>query len=276
MTASLLPPLVVNGETVPREAIAAEAQNHPAPEGKPGFAWRKAANALAVRTLLLQEASRRGLEPEPAEVGANRFETDEEALIRQLLETVLELDSPTAQAVRSEWERDPSRFRTPPLWEVSHILVACESHDEARRTKARARARELAARVRDNPHDFSRIAAAESDCNSRATGGKLGQVVPGETSSEFEAALRQLSEGEITTEPVPTRHGWHIIRMDAVDEGAVLPFEAARKKISDAMEKARWVCKARSYVQQLVNSAEISGADPAAFRLQAEASDNPA
>ena len=276
MTASLLPPLVVNGETVPREAIAAEAQNHPAPEGKPGFAWRKAANALAVRTLLLQEASRRGLEPEPAEVGANRFETDEEALIRQLLETVLELDSPTAQAVRSEWERDPSRFRTPPLWEVSHILVACESHDEARRTKARARARELATRVRDNPHDFSRIAAAESDCNSRATGGKLGQIGPGETSSEFEAALRQLSEGDVTIEPVLTRHGWHIIRMDAVDEGAVLPFEAARKKISDAMEKARWVCKARSYVQQLVNSAEISGADPAAFRLQAEASDNPA
>jgi peptidyl-prolyl cis-trans isomerase C len=275
MTASLLPPLVVNGETVPQAAIAAEAQNHPAPEGKPGFAWRKAANALAVRTLLLQEASRQGLEPEPAEVGTDRFETDEEALIRQLLETVLELDPPTEQAVRTEWERDPSRFRTPPLWEVSHILVACDSQHETSLAKAKAKAFELAKRVCDKPRNFSRIAAADSDCNSRATGGKLGQVGPGETSSEFEAALRKLSEGDVTVEPVLTRHGWHIIRLDAVDEGAVLPFEAVRKKISDAMEKAAWVCKARSYVQQLVKSAEISGADPSAFQLQAKRSGDP-
>ncbi len=275
MTASLLPPLVVNGETVPQAAIAAEAQNHPAPKGKPGFAWRKAANALAVRTLLLQEASRQGLEPEPAEVGADRFETDEEALIRQLLETVLELDSPTEQAVRTEWERDPSRFRTPPLWEVSHILVACDPRDECNRTMAQARARELAARVGDNPHDFSRIAASDSDCNSRATGGKLGQVGPGETSSEFEAALRKLSEGDVTVEPVLTRHGWHIIRLDAIDEGAVLPFETVRQKISDAMEKAAWIRKARFYVQQLVKAAEISGADPSAFQPQAKRSGDP-
>ncbi|MDE0345395.1 MAG: peptidase, partial [Boseongicola sp.] len=134
MAASLLPPLVVNGETIPQAAIAAEAQNHPVPKGKPGLAWRKAANAVAVRTLLLQEANRQGLVPEPARLGADRFETDEEALIRQLLETVLELDSPTAQAVRAEWERDPSRFRTPPLWEVSHILVACDPSDESSRT----------------------------------------------------------------------------------------------------------------------------------------------
>lgn len=275
MAASMLPPLVVNGETVPQAAIAAEAQNHPAPKGKPGFAWHKAANALAVRTLLLQEASRQGLEPEPAEVGADRFETDEEALIRQLLETVLELDSPTEQAVRTEWERDPSRFRTPPLWEVSHILVACDPRDESNRTMAQARARELAARVGDNPHDFSRIAASDSDCNSRATGGKLGQVGPGETSSEFEAALRKLSEGDVTVEPVLTRHGWHIIRLDAIDEGAVLPFEAVRQKISDAMEKAAWIRKARSYVQQLVKAAEISGADPSAFQPQAKRSGDP-
>ena len=88
--------------------------------------------------------------------------------------------------------------------------------------------------------------------------------------SEFEAALRQLSEGDVTAKPVLTRHGWHIIRMDAVDNGAVLPFEAVRQKISDAMEKAAWVRKARSYVQQLIKSAEISGADPSVYLRQAD------
>lgn len=61
----LLPEVVVNGETIPPAAIAAEAQMHPAPAGKPGLAWRAAARALAVRALLRQEAARTGLLPEP-------------------------------------------------------------------------------------------------------------------------------------------------------------------------------------------------------------------
>ncbi|NCO17517.1 MAG: peptidase, partial [Alphaproteobacteria bacterium] len=61
----LQPELCVNGEVIPAAAIAAEAQNHPAPPGKPGLAWRAAARALAVRALLLQEARRLGLSPAP-------------------------------------------------------------------------------------------------------------------------------------------------------------------------------------------------------------------
>ena len=58
-------PLVVNGVTVPTKVIAAEVQNHAAPKNQPGLAWRKAANAVAMRTLLLQEAKQRGIRPEP-------------------------------------------------------------------------------------------------------------------------------------------------------------------------------------------------------------------
>ena len=61
MKAGLFPDLIVNGEAVPHAVIAAETQNHEAPTGKPGIAWRKAANAVALRTLLLQEARRQGL-----------------------------------------------------------------------------------------------------------------------------------------------------------------------------------------------------------------------
>ena len=45
----LLTDVTVNGEVIPAALIAAEAQNHPAPPGKPGLAWRAAAEALAVR-----------------------------------------------------------------------------------------------------------------------------------------------------------------------------------------------------------------------------------
>lgn len=263
MTSQFFADLIVNGETVPHAAIAAEAQNHDAPKGKPGIAWRKAANAVAVRTLLLQEARRRGISVDPAEVGPGRFETIEEALIRCLLETAVETSPPDDEAIRAEWARDPSRFRAPPLWEVSHILVACDPRDDTETAAARDRAVALAKRAHDNcdPRAFARLASDHSDCGSKASGGALGQIGPGDTVPEFEAVLRGMAEGDITPEPVLTRHGWHIVRMDAAATGAVLPFETVRDSIATALEKAAWARSARIFVGDLVAAAEISGAD---------------
>lgn len=261
MTVPLHPDLVVNGETISHRVVAAEVQNHAAPRGKPGEAWRKAARAVAIRTLLLQEARRRGVPCDPAEVAPGRRETEEEALIRGLLDTALTVGRPDPDAVRAEYDRDPSRFRSPPLWDVSHILSACDPRDAAASRSAHARALALTGEALGNPGAFARLAARESDCASRASGGALGQIGPGDSVPEFEAALRTLAEGETTAEPVLTRHGWHVIRLDALAEGRVLPFEAVRDVIADAMEKAAWARAARAFVAGLIEAAEISGAD---------------
>lgn len=261
MSNTLFPELTVNGEPVPQAVIAAEAQHHDAPKGKPGIAWRKAANAVAMRTLLLQEARRLGLPPDVQEIGPGRFETEEEALIRGLLDHAIRVEAPTEAALRAEYDRDPTRFRAPPLWEVSHILVACDPRDASARTKAENRAVDLARQALQTPQHFARLAGEASDCGSRATGGALGQLGPGDTVPEFETALRELSEGEITANPVLTRHGWHVIRMDALAEGAVLPFEAVKPRIAVAQEKAAWARAARDFAASLVERAEITGAD---------------
>ncbi len=254
-------PVTVNGEVIPAAAIRAETQHHAAPKGKPGAAWRSAVNAVVVRTLLLQEARRRGLTPEPEEIGPGRYETEEEALTRALLDAEVVTEAPDEASVRAEWERDPSRFRTPPLWEVSHILVACDPGDEAGRAAAHARASDLAAQALSDPRTFAHLAREHSACDSKSSGGALGQIRPGDCVPEFEAALRRMADGEIGREPVLTRHGWHIIRLDAVAEGDVLPFEAVRQKISDAMMKAAWSRAARQFVDRLVQAADLVGAD---------------
>ncbi|WP_294608940.1 peptidylprolyl isomerase [uncultured Roseovarius sp.] len=261
MHAALFPDLVVNGEHVPHGVVAAETQNQDAPKGKPGIAWRKAANAVAIRTLLLQEARSRRIRSDPQEVGPGRFETEEEALIRGLLDVAIEVSPPTEQDILSEWERDPTRFRTPPLWEVSHILCACDPRDEADRAKAQARAQGVLAQALDAPKSFAALAARESDCGSKASGGALGQLGPNDTLPEFEAALRDLSEGEISAQPVLTRHGYHVIRLDAVALGQVLPLDAVRGKIAVAMEKAAWAREARHFIAKLVDASDIQGAD---------------
>ncbi|KPP91380.1 MAG: peptidyl-prolyl cis-trans isomerase C [Rhodobacteraceae bacterium HLUCCA08] len=258
---ALFPDLIVNGETVPAAQVAAETQNHPGPRGKPGIAWRKAANAIAVRTLLLQEARRRGLAPQPRELAPGRFETEEEALIRGLLDQAVGVSAPSEPEVRAEWAREPARFRAPPLWEVSHILVACDPADRSGKTAAAERAGYLTQQVLAGAESFADIARAHSDCASRDAGGSLGQLTPGDTVPEFKAALRSLDAGSVTHAPVRTRHGWHIIRMDAVAAGAELPYDAVRHRISEAMEKTAWARAARAFVQSLVAKAEVVGAD---------------
>ncbi len=259
MNVALFPDVVVNGETIPSAAIAAEAQNHGAPRDKPGIAWRKAAQALTIRALLLQEARARGLVPDPVELAPGRFETEDEALIRALLDDALTIAPVTEDAVHAEWAKGPDRYRSAPLWDVSHILCACDPRDEEERIAAEARAKALLARLHDDPRSFA-IAARQSDCASKASGGHLGQVGPGDTVPEFEQALRALSEGGMTLAPVLSRHGWHIIRLNATAPGQVLPYEALRPRIARALEKAAWARASRAFIEALAEGAQISGA----------------
>jgi peptidyl-prolyl cis-trans isomerase C len=259
MNVALFPDVVVNGETIPSAAIAAEAQNHEAPKDKPGIAWRKAAQALAIRALLLQEAKRRGLTADPLELAPGRFETDDEALIRALLDEALIIAPVTEETVRAEWAKYPDRYRSAPLWDVSHILCVCDPRDDAERAMAEARAVALLARLDGDAKGFA-AAARESDCGSKASGGHLGQLGPGDTVPEFEAALRTLTEGGISPAPVLSRHGWHIIRLNAIAPGQVLPFESVRPRIAQALEKAAWARASRQFVETLAQGAKITGA----------------
>jgi peptidyl-prolyl cis-trans isomerase C len=259
MNMALFPSVVVNGETIPSAAIAAETQNHTGPKDKPGIAWRKAAQALAIRALLLQEAQRRGLEPDPEELAPGRTETDDEAMIRALLDEALAIAPATEDAVRAECARDPDRFRSAPLWDVSHILCACDPRDDAACRMAEARAQAVLGRLGGDAKGFA-LAARESDCGSKASGGHLGQLGPGDTVPEFETALRTLAEGGMTAAPVLSRHGWHIIRLNATAPGQVLPYDTVRPKIAQALEKAAWARASRDFIDSLARGAEISGA----------------
>lgn len=256
MTA-LLSDVTVNGRVIPAAAIAAEAQSHPAPPGKPGLAWRAAARALALRELMLDEARARALVPAPREVEPGKVETGEEALIRQLLELVLEPAPVEEAALRAVYDADPDRFRAPPLWEAAHILIATAAHGS--RTAARAAAEALLAELRVAPARFAELAATHSACESRSAGGRLGQIGPGDTLPEFEAALRALPEGAIAPEPVETRHGFHILRLDARAEGAVLPYATAAPRLRAAAEKVAWVRAARAFAETLLARARIEG-----------------
>lgn len=257
----LLADVIVNGVVIPAARIGAEAQMHAAPKGKPGLAWRAAARALAMRELLLQEARASGLESRVAELGPGTTETDDESLVRQVLELAVVPEPVDEDALKARYDADPGSFRAPPLWEVSHILFAADPADAPARQAARQAAEATLADLSRNPQAWDRLARERSACPSAAQGGRLGQMGPGDTVAGFETALRRLAPDETAPEPVETQFGFHVIRLDDGAPGAVLPWAVVAPRLREAAEKVAWVRAAQAYSRDLARRAELIGVD---------------
>jgi peptidyl-prolyl cis-trans isomerase C len=247
----------VNGVVIAKGAIAREVQHHPAPT--PVAAWKDAARALAIRELLLQEARRLDLKADPLTDGEGRRETREEALIRALIAREVTTPAPDPESCRRYYEHNRRRFRTADLYEAAHILFAASAKDPTAFSRARAQAHGVLAELHAHPERFADLARLHSACPSGAEGGNLGQITSGQTTPEFERALTSLTPGSLCQEPVATRYGHHIIRLDRRIEGRELPFEAVAAKIADYLANSVERRAVAQYLARLAARARIEG-----------------
>ena len=97
--APILEQVSVNGTRISEAEILAEAQHHPA--DTPGAAVYEAAQALVVRELLLQRASTLGIGSDPICEDGSRQETNEDALIRQVIDQEVEVPTATCGGVQA-------------------------------------------------------------------------------------------------------------------------------------------------------------------------------
>ncbi len=260
----LMPDVSVNGVDISAADIAAEAQNHNAPKDKPGWAWKSGARALVIRELLMQDARKRDLQPAPKELEPGKVETDDESLIRLLLELAVVPETPKEAEVSKVYAEHPDLFRAPTLYEPTHILFAADPSNTEDREAAYKKAEAALVTLQKQPNAFGALAREVSDCPSKENGGQLGQMVSGDTVPEFERAMDALDAGQLCPAPVPTRYGIHLLRLDAKAIGDVLPFEAVKDQITEMVEKANWAKAANGFVESLVTNAEISGIEMAA------------
>ena len=247
----------VNGVTIPREQISREVQHHPAPT--PAEAWKAAARALVVRELLLQEARRLDVPCRPLADEDGRRETEDEAVLRALIEQEVQTPKADVDTCRHYYEQNRQRFRSADIYEASHILFAARRDDAPAYAQARQDAEAVLALLRAHPERFADLATAHSACPSAAQGGNLGQITAGETTPEFERALFSLKPGEIAPEPVATPYGVHIVRLERKHEGRALTFELVADRIADYLHDSVQRRALAQYVARLVSAASIEG-----------------
>jgi peptidyl-prolyl cis-trans isomerase C len=251
-----MPPVTVNGVTISRKAIAAEVQNFPA--RNPGEGWRAAAHALVIRELLLQEARRLDICVEQRADLDGRRETAEDSQVRGLIEREVRIPDADEETLRRFYENNLRRFVTPSLYEADHVLIGARRDDDGAFAAARERASALGDILATAPERFATLARDYSDCPSASLGGSLGQIGPGDTTAEFEAALVDLAPGEISS-PVETRYGVHLIRLTRRIDGRQLPFEAVRERIASYLVEHVQRQATAQYLSLLVGRAVISG-----------------
>ncbi|TCS62929.1 peptidylprolyl isomerase [Varunaivibrio sulfuroxidans] len=249
----------VNGVRISSQAIAAEAQNHPDPD--PDGAYFAAARALVVRELLKQEAEKLEISAVPMEIAPGKHEDIEEARYRVLLEREIKTPTPDEESCRRFYHANLSRFRGADIFEPAHILFTASPDDPEAYRKAEEDASRCLDILRDDPGEFSRLARAQSACPSGKDGGVLGQITHGDTAPEFEKALLSLEAGELYPEPLKSRFGVHVLRLERKDEGKTLPFDAVRERIASYLSEASWRRGAAQYVQVLAAKADIRGLD---------------
>ena len=255
----VLDAVTVNGVAIAESDILAEAQNHPAEN--PGAALLSAARALAVRELLLQRARERQIAVSPESDAEGRSETDEDAAIRRLIEEEVTVPSATAEECLRFYENNRVKFRSEPIFEASHILIAADPADERARAAARSDAERLAAVLAEHPSEFATMARTHSACPSAEQGGNLGQLTRGSTVAEFERALARMAEGEITPRPVESRFGYHIIRLERRIDGEQLPFDFVQQRIAGWLEASTWSKAVSQYIAILAADATVTGID---------------
>ncbi|MBX2818293.1 MAG: peptidylprolyl isomerase [Rhodothermaceae bacterium] len=145
------------------------------------------------------------------------------SLFAPLLLLLLIISGCNANQASSQTEPDAQLFSSDDF-AGSHILVAysgamrADSAVTRSKEEAFAKAEGLIAQLNEAPETFEELARTESDGPSGVEGGDLGSWPKGQMVAEFDAAIETLELNGITSEPVETAFGYHVIRRNAVEK----------------------------------------------------------
>ena len=180
-------------------------------------------------------------------------------MIRGLVEQEVTVPEPDDEICRRYYARHQAQFRSPDIYEASHILFAALPADAEGYARARDDAAAMLAELHNHPERFAELAGLHSRCPSGAQGGNLGQITTGQTTPEFEKALIALAPGQMCAEPVATRYGFHIIRLERKHDGRLLPYEMVAERIADYLRESVRRRADAQYIARLVTAARIEG-----------------
>lgn len=222
---------------------------------------RETADKMITRVLLLQEAKRRGLQPDEAEIQkvlqtyeqryANsehwkknreqflpglKARHEEDNLLAQIEKAARTVAKPDENAVRAYYEAYPEKFTEPEQIRVSVILLKVDpSSPSPVWEKAGADAADMVKRIREGA-DFAEIARQHSNDESAANGGDMGYLHLGMLADTAEAELKKLQPGEVS-EPIKLLQGAAIFKLADRKSPKLNSFEVVKARAEELLKR---------------------------------------
>jgi peptidyl-prolyl cis-trans isomerase D len=147
---------------------------------------------------------------------------------------------------------------------VRHILIAVPAGADAKTdAAAKAKAEDLLKQIKAGG-DFAALAKANSDDpGSKASGGELGFLSPGQTVPEFNKAAFSLLPGQ-TSGVIKTQFGYHILQVEEKQTAHTKPLSEVKSEIVPILEQQKFGAAETAYANQLAAEAKKDGIDKTA------------
>lgn len=251
-----------------------------------GF-YRQILDGMVAQTLIVQDAKKQGITASDQEVTAQvdtirkqfpdaatfqkalasqgmtekalQDNMREQVVIQKYMTTKV-LNSVTVDdaAARQFYEQNKDKMQRPERAHLRHILVrvAPNATDDDKQ-KARAKAEDLLKRAKGG-EDFGKLAAENSDDpGSKAQGGDLSWVMPGQMVPPFDKAGFALTKPNELSPVVETQFGYHIIQLLERQAGSTVPFEEAKGRITQMLKQQQAGQKLEAHVEQLKKQGKV-------------------
>lgn len=193
---------------------------------------------MANLILLSQAALADKLDQDPSNKGAIEMARIS-SLASLSLHKVLSESEPEEAELKNIYDKEYNKPRLE--YKARHILV----RDEA---EAKAIIEEL-----KGGKDFIELAKEKSIDPSAQAGGDLNWFSLGAMVAPFSDAVAKMSKGDVSAEPVQSKFGWHIIRLDDQRALPAIPFEDLKPQITEEWRQQL----VQNYLKSLHDKAEI-------------------
>jgi len=170
-------------------------------------------------------------------------------------------------AVKAYYDAHAANFTVPEQRRAQHILIQlakdASASDEA---AARTRALEILGKARSG-QSFETLARERSeDLGSKAQGGDLGFFGQRVMDPAFDKTVFEMKPGELS-EPVRSRFGYHIIRLEEIKAGSTKGFDEARADVEKAYRREQ---AERQFFEQAEQLATLTFENPDTLEVAAK------
>ena len=199
-------------------------QGYNTPEGR-----RAVLDQIISSKLLLIDARHNLYETEP-EFKAELAKLRESLLINYAGGKVFSSVKVSDEDARKFYDENPDKFNEGETVNADHILV-----------DSKEKALEILEKINSGELSFNEAAQQFSSCPSGQRGGNLGDFGRGQMVPEFDKAVFELEVGAVTSEPVQTQFGYHLIKLNSKSESSVIPYEEIEGQLKEMLlgEKRR-------------------------------------